>query len=83
MPNPESAISNLRTALKGDDAASIKKAMEGLEKASHKVAEAMYSKTGGAQAPGGAAPASGEAKPPGKEGKGGDEVIDADYEVKE
>jgi len=78
--NMESAISALRSALKGDDAQAIKRAMENLEKSSHKVAEAMY-KTAGA------GPQAGESAPPKDErkkgDKGGDDVIDAEYEVKE
>jgi molecular chaperone DnaK len=82
--NIESAVSNLREALKGDDAKAVKRAMENLEKASHKVAEAMYKAagaSGGPKAPGGGeAPPKGESKKP---DKGGDDVIDAEYEVKE
>jgi len=84
--NIESAIGALRTALKGDDAAAIRKAMENLERASHKVAEEMYKAAGAAPgpqaAPGGAGPEPSEDKS--KKGKkGGDDVIDAEYEVKE
>ncbi len=76
--NIESAISALKDALKGDDADAIKRAMENLERQSHKVAEEMYR---GAAA-GKSAPAPEQEKP--KEGgKGGDDVIDAEYEVKE
>jgi molecular chaperone DnaK len=81
--NIEAAITNLRSALKGDDAASIKKAMENLEKSSHKVAEEMYKSAGGpAQAGPGPQQGPTEEKPA-KGGKGDDDVIDADYEVKE
>ncbi len=82
--NIESAASALEEALKGDDAESIKKAMQNVEQASHKLAEAMYKQAGAAA---GAAPgaAPGEAQPTGEEKKddGGDDVIDAEYEVKE
>ncbi|MHC4981612.1 MAG: molecular chaperone DnaK [Planctomycetota bacterium] len=80
--NIESAISSLREALKGDDAEAIRRAMGNLEKASHKVAEEMYkSAAGQAQAAGASVPpGEGEQK---KEDKGGDDVIDAEYEVKE
>jgi len=82
--NIESAISNLRSALKGDDAQSIKKAMESLEKSSHKVAEEMYKSAGAASQAGGPPPPPGPAEEkPKKDGKGGDDVIDAEYEVKE
>jgi molecular chaperone DnaK len=79
----ESAVTALREALKGDDAEAIKRAMENLEKASHSVAKAMYETAGKQQA---AAAAEGTAKDeqePEKKDKGGDDVIDAEYEVKE
>jgi len=78
--NIESAISSLRETLKGDDAEAIKRAMQNLESSSHKMAEAMYEQAAKQQtkAPGSPAPADeGPAK------KGGDDVIDAEYEVKE
>ncbi|MCD6365319.1 MAG: Hsp70 family protein, partial [Planctomycetes bacterium] len=79
--NIESAVSNLRDTLKGDDANAIKRAMENLEKASHSMAEKMY-KTA-AQSGG-----STQTPPPGDQGdaessKGNDDVIDAEYEVKD
>ncbi len=80
----ESALSSLREALKGDDAEVIKRSMDALEKASHKVSEAMYkaaTEAAQAQAPPGAAPS--EPKPPKGDDKGGDDVIDAEYEVKD
>jgi len=80
--NIESGISGLREALKGDDAEAIKRSMESLEKASHSVAEAMYKAAGAQQqAAQQAAPSEGaksEDKP-----DNGDDVIDAEYEVKE
>jgi molecular chaperone DnaK len=82
--NAESAISALREALKGDDAEAIKRAMGNVEQASHKLAEQMYNAAGGAQA--GPAGAGGPQAAPGGEApqQGGDEdVIDAEYEVKE
>jgi len=77
--NIESAISALRDALKGDDADAIRRCIENLEKAAHKVSEAMYkqaTQTAGASTP-----------PPGDrqsgQSQGGDDVIDAEYEVKD
>ena len=81
--NIESALSNLRQMLKGDDEAAIKKAMQNLEQSSHKVAEAMYKS---AAAAGAGAQSQGEApKDQAKDSKDkkGDDVIDAEYEVKE
>jgi len=81
----ESGISALREALKGDDAEAIRRAQQNLEQASHKVAQAMYE--GAAQAQQQAAPGAapeGEAPKGDEGGKGGDDdVIDAEYEVKE
>jgi molecular chaperone DnaK len=80
----ESAVSALREALKGDDREAIERCMSALEQASHKVAEQMYKSAaeqaqaaGAPGAPGAAADQGGEA------GKGDDDVIDAEYEVKE
>ncbi|MCY2931646.1 MAG: molecular chaperone DnaK [Planctomycetota bacterium] len=84
--NIESAVSHLREILKGDDAEAIRKAVENLQTASHKLAEEMYKAAGaqaggaaGAEAPGASAP-KGEAG--GKKKDDGD-VIDAEFEVKE
>ncbi len=82
--NIESGISSLKDALKGDDAEAIKRAMEALEASSHKVAEEMYKNAAAAAGPAATAdqPQAGspdEEKPSG----GDDDVIDAEYEVKE
>ncbi len=77
--NIESAISDLREALKGDDTEAIKRRIESLEQASHKVAEAMYKASA-------EAPQAGAAPSPQDESSGkddGEDVIDAEYEVKE
>ena len=81
--NIESAVSNLRQAMKGDDADAIRRATENLTRASHKVAEAMYKTAGAArqQAAGAQETATDDARQGGD--KGGDDVIDAEYEVKE
>ena len=74
----ESAVSNLREAMKGDDGAAIQKAIENLEQSSHKVAQAMYDQANAQQAaPGAEAPQDQQPK------DDGDDVIDAEYEVKE
>ena len=84
--NIESAISSVREAIKADDAEAIKRAMQNLEQASHKVAEQMYQAAGG-QAGGPAGERAPGAEAPGEGGdsddNGGDDVIDAEYEVKE
>jgi molecular chaperone DnaK len=80
--NIESAVSNLREALKGDDAQAIRRAMENLEASSHKVTQAMYEKASEARQAAGAAKGAPEGG--GEKGsKGDDDVIDAEYEVKE
>jgi len=71
--NLEQAIQKAKTALEGQDAATMKAAGEELTKASHKLAEAMYAK---ASKQGGDA-AGGDGKPAG--GKD-DNVVDADFE---
>jgi molecular chaperone DnaK len=74
----ETATESLKKAIGGDDLDAIKKEMEELQKASHKLAEEMYKKAG--PAPGaeqGAAP--NQEKP--KEEKKDEGPIEAEYEV--
>ncbi len=78
--NIERAIGELRDALKTDDGDVIKKKMELLSQASHKLAEEMYKSQ---SAPGGAGAAPGGAAPGGEEKKKDEDVIDAEYEVKD
>jgi molecular chaperone DnaK len=81
----ESAINALRDALKSDDGDRIKKSMENLNSVSHKLGEEMYKNAGATR--GEAGPA--EGAPPGAGGDGDgakkkdEDVIDAEYEVKE
>jgi molecular chaperone DnaK len=88
----ESALNNLRDALKGDDAESIKRTMENLNQVSHKLAEEMYRSAAGAAGAAGAGPS--DPPQPGPEAtterapteageKKEEDVIDAEYEVKE
>jgi molecular chaperone DnaK len=89
----ESALNNLKDALKSDDGGRIKPAIDNLHAMAQKMGEAVYG--GGAGAPGGApgagpgpgsdrATAGAGAGTPGGDGKKKDEdVIDAEYEVKE
>ena len=81
--NAESAISQLRETIKGEDEQAIRRTMDNLEKASHKLAETMYAKAGpaGAQADGTGAAGAQQAGPSGD--KKDDDVIDAEYKVKE
>jgi molecular chaperone DnaK len=90
--NIESALNNLRDALKSDDAERIKKTMEGLQQAAFKLGEEIY-KAAGSQRPGaGPGPApeaqtdrgtTAGAAGAGAEKKKDEDVIDAEYEVKE
>ncbi len=76
----ESHIQKLKEAMAGSDVQTIKSQSEGLMKASHKVAEAMYAQAGaaGAGAEAGAAGAEAEAKKP------EEDVVEAEFEeVKE
>jgi len=74
--NIESASSDLKKALEGDDAAEIKTRTEALMTASHKLAEAVYQQAQSSQAAGGAGGESGAAE------TDEDEVVeDADYEI--
>ncbi len=74
--NVEREIENLKKAMEGNDTEAIKKGIESLTQASHKLAEMMYS-----QATGGAAGAeTGAAGGSAAGGKDDDDVVDADYE---
>ncbi|MDB5323675.1 MAG: dnaK [Phycisphaerales bacterium] len=93
----ESALNNLKDALKSDDGGRIKPAIDTLQQAAQKMGEAVYGGGGGGGAgggqPGGAGPGPGSdratggganAGSHGGDGKKKDEdVIDAEYEVKE
>ncbi|MBT3312668.1 MAG: molecular chaperone DnaK, partial [Desulfobacteraceae bacterium] len=73
--NVENAISNLKTAMEGEDAEQIKQLNEELTQASHKLAEEMYKQSaeaGAQEAPGDAPGAEQENAPPQD-----DDVVDA------
>jgi molecular chaperone DnaK len=81
----ESAVNNLKEAIKGEDANAIKKTIENLGVASQELGKVLYEKAAKKQAssagPGGA----GQTPPPEGEvkRKGGDDVIDAEFEAKD
>ena len=87
------ALENLKNVKDTEDVDSIKKAIEELTNASHKLAQVMYENVGkgAAEAQGAAAEAAAGADPTGQsnteeqkgEKKDGDDVIDADFKVKE
>ncbi len=76
----ESAISQLKTAISGEDVAAINSAIENLTNVSHKLSQYLYqSQTGGAQ-PGGADAGAGTQSNDAQnsDNKGGDDVVDAE-----
>lgn len=85
--NIESRLNDLKQAIKDKNAASIKKGMEELTKAAHKLAEEVYKKTAASQkgkgAPGSeqAGPGPGAEEGPRDQSEGGkkDDIIDAEY----
>ena len=75
--NIESAISNVESAMKGDDKDALQKAMSNLENASMELGKVIY-EAEAAKAGGSSDGGSDEAS-----GSGSDDVVDAEYEVKE
>ncbi len=83
----EAAITKTKTAMEGSDAQEIKSAVDELQTASHKLAEAMYQQAAG-QAGGPGGPGAGGFEGAGQQGgaqkKPDEDVVDADFEeVKE
>jgi molecular chaperone DnaK len=78
----ESAVAEVREALKGDDTAAVKSATDKLQQLWHEAAAALYQN---AQASGGAGGTGPTGEPtgeqPGGEKKRGDGAVDADFEV--
>jgi molecular chaperone DnaK len=70
----QAALTELKTAIQGEDVAAIKQKVDALAQASMKLGEAMYAASQGAAAAGGGA-AGGPA-----EGGGGPDVVDVDFE---
>src|SRR3954465_7101966 len=81
----ESALNNLKDALKSDDGARIKPAIENLQAMAQKMGEEMYKAQGGpgGAAPGGRAPEANTDRGAAGGAKKDEDVIDAEYEVKE
>jgi molecular chaperone DnaK len=80
----ESAMSSLETALKGDEKAAIEAALKELESSSMELGKAVYEAEAAKQAAksGGQQPGAGPGPQGGGDAKGGDGVIDAEYEVR-
>ncbi len=80
----ESAVSQLRETAKGDDPAAIRAALDNLSKLAQEMGKAAYAQATQAQPGAEEAQPGPEAPAPGADKKGPDEdVIDADFEVKE
>jgi len=88
----ESALNNLKDALKSEDGERIKKNIENLNQAAYKLGEEIYKNVGqrggagGQGGAGGAPPRGGDGAAAGAAAGGGkkdEDVIDAEYEVKE
>jgi molecular chaperone DnaK len=76
----ENALADAKKALEGTDAAAMNKARDGLQAASHKLAEAMYKATSAQTPPPGGPAPGGNGEATGGEQKKKDEgVIDAEY----
>ncbi|HEX2837297.1 MAG TPA: molecular chaperone DnaK [Phycisphaerales bacterium] len=80
----ESAMSGLETHLKGDDKEPLERAMSELEKASMELGKIVYEEAAKAASAGGAAPgATPDGAAAGATGGKKDDVIDAEFKVKE
>ena len=81
--NIENAINNLRETAKGDDGDAIKKALENLSTTAQELGKVLYEEAAKKQAAG---PQPGPEVPPEEADtarKGGDDVIDAEFEAKD
>ncbi|MCM2258073.1 MAG: molecular chaperone DnaK [Vicinamibacteria bacterium] len=79
----EAAIKDARTALEGEDIAAIKAATERVERESHQLAEELYKSAGPGPGTDGGAPGAGAAGTgAGAPGDKPDDVVDAEYTVK-
>ncbi len=84
----ESAVNNLKDAVKGDNADAIRKAIENLGAATQELGKVLYEeaakKRTASAGPGQAESAKGESPPEGEvKRKGGDDVIDAEFEAED
>ena len=87
--NIESAVNNLKEAIRGEDADAIKKAIDNLGAAGQELGKVLYEEAAKKQAASAAGQAEPQASasPPPAEGevkrRGGDDVIDAEFEAKD
>jgi len=75
----EDALAPAKEAVKSGNADQIKKAIDDLTKASHKLAEMLYKRPSQTPPPGDASPGQGPTGPQGGQ-KGDDDVVDAEFE---
>ncbi len=82
----ESAVNNLKEAVKGEDASAIRRAIDNLNDATQELGKALYEEAAKKQAASAQQAAPGEPHTPPQEGevkrKGGEDVIDAEFEAK-
>ncbi len=82
--NIESAVNNLKEAIKGESAEAIKKAIENLSTATQELGKALYEEAAKKQAASASGASQQEPPPEGEvKRKGGDDVIDAEFEAKD
>jgi molecular chaperone DnaK len=89
--NIENALNNLKESLKGDDGNAIKKATENLASASQELGKVLYEEAAKKQAaagqpasePGPTETPKSQPEPGETRRKGGDDVIDAEFEAKD
>lgn len=81
----ENAVNNLKESIKGEDANAIKKAIENLGTASQELGKTLYEEAAKKQASSAGPSGAGQTPPPEGEvkRKGGDDVIDAEFEAKD
>jgi molecular chaperone DnaK len=76
----DDAMTNLKKALKGEDAAQIRQLTEILTRASHKLAESMYRQQGGPHGNGPQAGQTGGGYTRANQASNNDDVVDAEYQ---
>jgi molecular chaperone DnaK len=76
----EDAVARARKAVEGEDATELRSAMDELTRVSHKLAESLYK--GATPPPGEGTPGPGAEPGAGTKGGGADDVVDAEYTVK-
>jgi molecular chaperone DnaK len=81
VKSAEEAVAQARKAVEGDDASALRTAMEELTRHSHKLAESLY-KGAAPPPPAGGTPGADASGTTTNKGGGADDVVDAEYTVK-